>query len=195
MCAHVRGTQQDDEEVAMRVLVVYESMYGNTHLIADAVAGGMTADVTVVAVGQATAALIDGADLLVVGGPTHVHGMTRASTRRSAWNAALEPDKELTVDADAAGVGLREWFDGLSGLTGRAAAFDTRMDGPTPFTGRASKGIAKRLRHHGAALVVEPESFLVTKDNHLLPDEAARARAWGAQLQAALRSGPLPTAR
>jgi hypothetical protein len=177
----------------MRVLVVYESMYGNTHLIADAIAGGMTADVTVVAVGQATPELLAGADLLVVGGPTHVHGMTRESTRRTALDAAQAPDKQLPVDPDAAGEGLREWFDGLGDLTGDAAAFDTRMDGPAVFTGRASKGIAKRLRRHGAVLVAEPESFLVTKDNHLQPDEAARARAWGAELQAALRGDPLPT--
>jgi hypothetical protein len=31
-------------------------------------------------------------------------------------------------------------------------------------------------------LVIEPESFLVTKDNHLEPGEPERARAWGAHL-------------
>jgi hypothetical protein len=47
-----------------------------------------------------------------------------------------------------------------------AAAFDTRVDLPVALTGRASKGIARKLRRHGATLISRPESFLVTKDNH-----------------------------
>jgi hypothetical protein len=63
-----------------------------------------------------------------------------------------------------------------------AAAFDTRFDLPAAVTGRASKGIARKLRHHGATLIADPESFFVKKDNHLEPDQEARAREWGAQL-------------
>jgi hypothetical protein len=33
---------------------------------------------------------------------------------------------------------------------------------------------------------VEPESFLVTKDNHLVTDERERAERWGAQLASTL---------
>ncbi|MDT4956416.1 MAG: hypothetical protein QOD31_215, partial [Pseudonocardiales bacterium] len=63
----------------MRVVVVYESSYGNTHLIADAIGDGIPAghQVDVVPVSGASQELVDGADLLVVGGPTHVHGMSR----------------------------------------------------------------------------------------------------------------------
>lgn len=39
---------------------------------------------------------------------------------------------------------------------------------------------------HGAHLVVDPESFLVTKESHLEPHEAERARAWGEALRAAM---------
>jgi hypothetical protein len=67
-----------------------------------------------------------------------------------------------------------------------AAAFDTRLKGPSLFTGRAANAIARRLRAHGATIVVEPESFLVTTANDLLPDEEAHARAWGASLAAAM---------
>ena len=35
-------------------------------------------------------------------------------------------------------------------------------------------------------MVADPESFFVTKQNHLEPDEERRAREWGAQLSAAL---------
>ncbi len=69
-----------------------------------------------------------------------------------------------------------------------AAAFDTRMSGPPTFTGRASKGIARRLRKHGASLVAPPMSFLVTKETHLEADEEERARAWGDELGRAAAS-------
>ena len=70
------------------------------------------------------------------------------------------------------------------GARGAAAAFDTRIDAPAALTGRASKGIAKRLRRCGFSLVVEPESFLVDKHNRLVDGEEERARAWGAALAA-----------
>ena len=67
----------------MRAVVVYESMFGNTHVIADHIAEGLrtAAEVTVVAVHDAAVELIDSADLLVVGGPTHVHGMSSQRSR------------------------------------------------------------------------------------------------------------------
>jgi hypothetical protein len=55
---------------------------------------------------------------------------------------------------------------------------------PAALTGRASKGIAGELRHHGFDMAAPPESFVVTKDNHLGEGEGARARAWGARLAA-----------
>ncbi len=56
------------------------------------------------------------------------------------------------------------------------------MPGPPAFTGRASKGIGKRLEKHGCTQLVEPESFLVTKENHLEDDEALHAERWGTRL-------------
>ena len=168
----------------MRAVVVYESMYGNTHLVADAVAEGLApvGEVEVVPVEGATEAVLAAADLVVVGGPTHVHGMSTKMSRRGATEDAAKPDKDLTLDPDAEGPGLRDWFEAVGALPVRAAAFDTRMEGPPAFTGRASKGIAKRLRKHGCELVVEPMSFLVTKDNHLVDEERDHARNWGTAL-------------
>jgi hypothetical protein len=111
--------------------------------------------------------------------------MSRESTRQAAVGAARKPGSDLTVDPDAEGPGLREWFDALDGVPSMAAAFDTRIKAPAALTGRASKGIAKRLREHGCTVIVEPESFLVTKESHLLDDEEAHARNWGAQLATA----------
>jgi flavodoxin len=167
----------------MKAVVVYESMYGNTHLVADAIAAGIRdvggSEVVVAPVDTADDVLLDGADLLVVGGPTHVHGMSRESTRKAAVEAAHKDGSDLTVEPDAEGDGLREWFDELGELGTAAAAFDTRLDAPPALTGRASKGIGRRLRKHGCELVVDPESFVVTKHNHLLADEGEHAREWG----------------
>ena len=170
----------------MQAVVVYESMYGNTHLIADAIGAGLRTafDVSVVPVSHASAAVLNGADLVVVGGPTHVHGMSRASTRKAAVQAADKPASPLTVQPDALGPGLREWFGSLGRYPFKAAAFDTRVHGPATLTGRASKGIAHLLRARGFDVVAEPESFLVTKQDRLEPQETDRAREWGAKLAA-----------
>jgi hypothetical protein len=168
----------------VKALVIYESMYGNTHLIAEAIAEGLRtyADTALAPVDKVDEALVGDLDLIVVGGPTHAHGMSRASTRKGAVTAAEKPGSDLALDPDAEGPGLREWFSAPLRIPAHAAAFDTRMDGPVAFTGRASKGIARKLQHHGTTLVSDPESFLVTKQNHLEPDEEVRARAWGVDL-------------
>jgi len=166
----------------MRAVVVYESMYGNTHVVADHIAAGLraAADVELVPVAKATGAVLAGADLLVVGGPTHVHGLTTAHSRAQAVTAAGKADDPPVMDPDAEGPGLREWFDGLDVPAGtKAAAFDTRMSGPALMTGRASRGIAHRLTGHGLKLVIAPESFLVDHDNHLVEGAAEAATQWG----------------
>jgi len=177
------------KENLMKIVVVYESMYGNTHLIADAIGKGLqeAGEVVVVPVDGADAAALDGADLVVVGGPTHAHGMTRESTRKAAVEAAEKADSDLVLDPDAEGEGLRDWFDDLGEFATHAAAFDTRMDGPVAFTGRASKGIAQRLTKHGCTLIAAPQSFLVTKDNHLGTDEEEHALTWGTDVAESLQ--------
>jgi hypothetical protein len=170
----------------MRAVVVYESMYGNTHLIADAIGAGLRTvfDVSVVPVSKASPAVLADADLVVAGGPTHAHGMSRAATRKAAVEAANKPVSGLKVEPDALAPGLRDWFGALGHYPVKAAAFDTRMHGPAALTGRASKGVARLLRAHGFDVVAEPESFFVTKQDRLDPEEAARAREWGNRLAA-----------
>jgi hypothetical protein len=50
------------------------------------------------------------------------------------------------------------------------------------LTGRASRGIARLLTRRGCRVLIAPESFLVSGQSKLLDGEAARARAWGAQV-------------
>ncbi|MDX5309965.1 MAG: flavodoxin domain-containing protein, partial [Rhodococcus sp. (in: high G+C Gram-positive bacteria)] len=58
----------------MRALVVYESMFGNTRHVAEAVARGLGSAVRTVPVTQAHEENLSDYDLVVVGGPTHAHG-------------------------------------------------------------------------------------------------------------------------
>lgn len=161
----------------MRALVVYESMFGNTEQVARAVAEGLATHARVETV-EATAApvpLPDDVDLLVVGGPTHALGMSRAATRASAV--------EKGATGHDAG-GIREWLDGLPPLHGvRAAAFDTHVH--TRIPGSAAGSARRRLRKLGATVVTSPSSFYVTDTQGPLDEgEFDRARRWGADLVA-----------
>ena len=168
----------------MRALVIYESMYGNTHVVASNIADGLRAshEVTLVPVAEATEKLVAEADLLVVGGPTHMHGMSSAASRRMAAQAAGKEASGLTLDQDASGPGLHDWLKDIGGGRTVAAAFDTRMNGVPAFTGRASRGIVRLLKRHGYHLIAAPESFLIGKQNALLDGEVSRASRWGAAL-------------
>jgi Flavodoxin domain len=179
----------------MRTLVLYESMYGNTHVIAEAIAAVIrpSGEVQVMPAGEATGELVAWADLLIVGGPTHARGMPSPASRASARETAAKPeaakgwDLELTLDPAAEGPGVREWLAALGPGEGKlAAAFDTRVHGPAIFTGRASSAIAQGLRGHGFRLIADPESFLVDTHNRLSTGERERATGWAARLVADL---------
>ena len=153
----------------MRAMIVYESMFGNTRVIADAIAKGLepVGIVVVVPVPEAGRELLVDTDLLVVGGPTHFHGMSSARTRKWAGAIARNPRSDLVLDRDAQGPGVRDWLGSLGQGHTRVAVFDTRRKGPAILWGRASKGIGRTLRRHGFQMVSKPESFFVTVDNHL----------------------------
>lgn len=159
----------------MRALVIYESMWGATKAVAEAIADGLGADdVTVVDVGDAPAVVDPDVELLLVGGPTHAFGMTRASTRSDA-----ERDHPPVLSR----TGVREWLDAAKLPSGVAcAAFDTKVVTPN-LPGSAGKGIDKALRRLGGTPAGAPRTFRVHgKWDGLAEGEAERARAWGAEL-------------
>ncbi|HET9077338.1 MAG TPA: flavodoxin domain-containing protein [Acidimicrobiales bacterium] len=171
----------------MKAVIVYESMFGATRRIAQAVADGLgqSGEVQVVRADQADGGLLDGADLLVVGAPTHAWSMPRAGTRKGAPGYSDKPGSGLTLEpgADQA-PGVREWLASLGTVATPSAAFDTRIKGPALLTGRASRAIARGLHRRGAPLTVPPKSFLVDRGSHLLAGEEDKARAWGSRLAA-----------
>ena len=146
----------------MKAIVIYESMFGATKAAAEAIASGMSLDGGRTRVIRATAADPEGVDLIVVGAPTHVHGLARPSTRKGTSVVVAKARGDLRM---------------------HAAAFDTRLNGIAFFTRRASRSIARALRRHGAEMLVPPECFLVAK-NKLVAGELERARAWGERVAA-----------
>ncbi|HXY46244.1 MAG TPA: flavodoxin domain-containing protein [Acidimicrobiales bacterium] len=156
----------------MDVAVVYESIFGNTRIVAEAIAEGLQASdqraqVAVMPVGEATPERLESVELLIVGAPTHVTRMPSPRTRQQFTAAP----------------GVREWLAGLpAALPGQqAAAFDTRLS--YPLAGSAARPISRRLRHHGYKIVAKPTGFIVEGGKGPLKDEEReRARAWGAGL-------------
>jgi flavodoxin len=166
----------------MRALVVYESMFGNTRLVAEAVGDGLSSvlDVDVVEVAAAPTSFV-GVELVVVGGPTHALGMTRQRTRDDARRQGEQSGHE----AASKGIGMREWLEGVRSTGSAAAAFDTRV-GKSWIPGSAARGADKRLRSRGFQPVARPESFWVSGTfGPLREGELERARRWGEQLASA----------
>jgi hypothetical protein len=172
----------------MRALVVYESMFGNTRDVAEAIATGLVAQVetTVSECSTAPGVVPADVDLLVVGAPTHALGLSRPSTRASAQKQADSP-------LVSQGQGLREWLSTLrfEGDLPAVAAFDTRVRAPRLLGSAAPKAL-RRLRRSGGRPLAKARSFLVTgTTGPLAAGELAAAKSWGSELAAAV-SGWMP---
>jgi hypothetical protein len=161
----------------MSVLVVFESMWGNTRQVAEAAAKGLGNDVQVVSVVEAPVPLPQDVDTLVLGGPTHAFSMSRASTRQEA-GAKGANEGDVTS-------GMREWLDVLPAHDHlRVATFDTRVASVRHLPGSAAKSAAREVRRRHLGHVIATESFYVADTaGPLLDGELDRARAWGAALQ------------
>lgn len=130
----------------MKVIVIYDSLYGNTKHIAQAIGDGLTGEVDVVRIGDVKSSELKTYDLLIVGSPVHGGRAT------PAIDALF---KQLPAHA-------------LEGK--RVAAFDTRFEAQEQGMGLrllmsmiryAAERIAKELVKKGGQLVAEPEGFIV----------------------------------
>lgn len=164
----------------MRALVVYESMFGNTRDVAEAVSEGLGPAVRaeVVEVGVAPPLDTVDTDLLVVGATTHAFGLSRPTTRADAAGTAAQQGR-TTVST---GQGVREWLGAGTTLRCLTAAFDTHVTSPD-LPGHACRRIDKRLRRMGGRPLAEPSTFGVGGTTGPLGEgELERARRWGAEL-------------
>lgn len=150
----------------MESLVIYDSKFGNTKKVAEAVADGLgeVGPVRLVGVGGILPQDLGSADLLILGCPTHSHGLSQPMRR---FLDSIQPWRKQDL---VAGV------------------FDTRYRAPGVFTGSAARLMATRLRKAGIRLLLPAESFFVTREEPpaLERGELDRARDWGRELVARL---------
>ena len=159
----------------MQTVVIYDSKFGNTEKIAQAIARGVSTLGSVRVMDTAGArSLAERPDLLLVGGPTQKRAPSPA---------------------------LRAFIGALPGsLRGvPAASFDTRYRGSTLIMGSAAAQAAKVLRKVNGELVAPPESFFISRNGPiesqtLEAGEVVRAEAWGRAVVAAALAGQ-PSAR
>ena len=178
----------------MKSVIVYESMFGNTRRVAEAIAAGLAPflDATLVNVNDSPVIGHD-IELLIVGGPTHVHGMSRDTTRAEAQRWANDPAKELDLEPGAPGIGVREWLGTLAHVPRLVGAFDTRADILELLSGAASVGIQRALLARGGEQVLPHESFVVHGNDDITNAELQRARDWGSRIGGAIVEAATPT--
>jgi len=164
----------------MRVIVVFESLWGNTAQIARAIADGLEPVATVELVRAADPPThLESVDLVVVGGPTYAFSMSRPSTRESAVQSKNAP---------VVSRGIREWLDDVNPVFHpiAAAAFDTKVESPR-LPGSAAKAARSELRALGFDASTPPQTFRVNGyEGPLVDGELARAEQWGHELGALL---------
>ena len=147
----------------MNAFVLYESKFGNTERVAEAIALALqeALPTRLAAIEEVTdcAEAMQGVDLLVVGGPTHAHGISDH----------LRKAVECLGERSLAGI--------------RVAAFDTRVPGPRVVTGSAAVRLARLMRRRGGWLIVPPANFIVEgREGPLEQGELEHARAWAGEV-------------
>ena len=160
----------------MKAMVVYDSVFGNTAKIAQAIGQALASseDVEIVQVGNARPEQLAGLTLLIVGSPTRQFSPTGAT---SSFLKSIPRN-------------------GLAGV--KVAAFDTRFTVSAiekvrilafmvKIFGYAAKPIAGRLQKKGGGLAIPPEGFYVDDtEGPLLEGELERAADWAKQIIATL---------
>jgi flavodoxin len=146
----------------MKTLVIYDSLYGHTRAVAQAVGEAIPGEVEVLKVADATASELGTYDLLIVGAPTH----------------GARPSEDMQTFLD------RIQPRALEGVN--VAGFDTRMTNRLILLfGVAAPKIAKALENKGGTLVGPPGDFSVTGGKGPLRDgELERAADWAKGLVA-----------
>lgn len=142
----------------MNALVVYFSKFGNTRMVAEAIAQALepAGSVRVLNLDQLTVSDMEEADLVVMGSPTH----------RMNLPEAVRPVFERLPKRILRGTPV--------------AAFDTSYK-MSAFLARftAAKRLAKKLRKLGGKRIVPPETFhVVEREGPLYEGEIERAREW-----------------
>jgi flavodoxin len=146
----------------MNIFVVYDSVYGNTAIVARAIAEAVLGDTPVLNLEQVADHTLETAGLLIIGSPTH----------------GAMPTDAMQKFLSRLGAPAREGA--------RAATFDTRLTWPflEKWGGFAADKMADTLGAGGWTVVGEPGGFYVRglRKGPLRSGEAERAAAWARAL-------------
>lgn len=145
----------------MNTLVIYDSEFGNTERVAQAIASGLRAASYVQAtpIRSFDPSQLENIDVLILGCPTQAWRPTQAIQSLLTRLPAERLDKMAV------------------------ACFDTRFNKPRWLTGSAARRMGQLLRAMGVTLLVPPESFFVIgKEGPLVDGELNRATAWAREL-------------
>lgn len=141
----------------MRAVVIYDSVYGNTEKIAQAIASALGERVAVhlAKVGQDEPVHWSEFELVVMGGP--IHRVNLSAPMKALVN-------EIPKRA-------------LRGAS--IAVFETCYRNPRWQRGAATRRLGRKARKSGGRQVVPPESFFVVgREGPLEEGEEERARKW-----------------
>lgn len=149
----------------MKALVAFDSSYGNTERVAQAICAGMKevgmVDVSCKRIESTSPDDFRQADVWVIGSPTHMGGPTR------------ETKKALKI---AFGTGT----EGKKGC-----AFDTRF---AKVPGGAAEKVEAVMSERGVEILLKSEGFVVTGMKGLLAEgEEAKAVGFGRRIAGAIR--------
>ena len=144
----------------MKILVIYDSIYGNTEQIARAIGGAIASDVKVLHAKEAEPSELQGIDLLIAGAPTQGGRPTQA----------MQDFLKRVSETDIKGMNV--------------ATFDTRISAKwVGIFGYAAGRIAKNLKKKGGTLLLDPEPFFVEGTQGPLKEgELERAAAWAQEV-------------
>ena len=142
----------------MNVLIIYDTVFGNTEQIARAIGNalGSQEDVEIVRVSNVKPEQLAGLELLIVGSPTH-GGKPTPAIQDFLKNSSEPAIRDINVAA----------FD---------TGFSTRL---VWIFGYAAGRIADSLKRNGGTLIAPPEGFFVKgKKGPLKEGELERAASW-----------------
>lgn len=164
----------------MKAVVVYESHWGSTQAIAEAIAEGFGPEAIALNTDQAFGAAIADAELIVAGAPVIAFGLPGErgidGVRKAAEKSPTPPDLSHPS--------LRSWLERLPHGHGAGAAFETRIRWSP---GGATHAIERGLEQAGYRPVATGQRFIVEGQfGPLRERELERAREWGADLATAV---------
>jgi len=146
----------------MDALIIYDSLYGNTEQVAQAIGSALNShmDVKVVRVSNVNREQLTGLKLLILGSPTHGGSPTEA---------------------------IRDFLKHIPESTVRdinVATFDTRFSTRwVKIFGYAAGKMANSLKKKGGILIASPAPFFVKgKQGPLKEGELERATSWGNEI-------------